>query len=348
MVGKIVGNCPHSSGQARSVPECAAKIRSAASALSPKVVQKYLRLNVEQFQFKHDMWMLIFQKRQFWLAIGLLLVGISFLVFPSYGAYCESDRANNYYCAAYSVAMTLGHVVESHNGAITALATIFIGLFTYTLKRSTDKMWGAGERQIKTARQIATIQARQMRASIREAARSADAASRNARAFMSAERAYLFIQINSETASDIVSKYGFWNKSVGMFEDDVDTPSVGYSFKNFGRTAAILKEFSNQLVFLPDFPNVSEYKIRESMPDELIVEPSGTSAILGCLLEATFTVGNAVDFQERKASFWFYGYVKFDDAFGREHEWRWRFRYRRGDSGFRLVYYREFPDETQS
>jgi hypothetical protein len=36
------------------------------------------------------------------------------------------------------------------------------------------------------------------------------------------------------------------------------------------------------------------------------------------------------------------------DAFGREREWRWRFRYARGDGGFRLVYYREFPDDEES
>ena len=66
------------------------------------------------------------------------------------------------------------------------------------------------------------------------------------------------------------------------------------------------------------------------------------------MLGTTFTAGGAVDFQNRKCSFWFYGYVKFDDAFGREHEWRWRFRYRRGDGRFRPVYYREFPDETEN
>jgi hypothetical protein len=219
--------------------------------------------------------------------------------------------------------------------------TLLLAWFTGILAVSTIGLWIVSWRS-------GNKQSRDMEASLTVNRIAADAANRSAKAFMRAERAYLFIQIKSETASDIVSKYGFWEKSVSMFDDDIDTPSVGYSFRNFGRTAAILKEFSNHLVFATDFPNAAEYTIREGNPDELIVEPNGTSTILGCLLETTFTVGSAVDFQNRKASFWFYGYVKFDDAFGREHEWRWRFRYRRGDGRFRLVYYLEFPDETES
>jgi hypothetical protein len=241
-----------------------------------------------------------------------------------------------------------GEFLKQDGEAITAFFTLMVGFFTAALWFSTDKLWRAGERQIQTSRQIAAIQARQTRVSNREAARAADAASRNANAFMKAERGYLFIKINTETVAKIVSTYGRWDKSLSMFKDEVDTPSVAYSFKNFGRTAAVLKEFSNHLVFQPDFPSVAEYRIRDSVPDELVVEPGKTSAILGCLMEGTFTVGKCVAFQERKAAFWFYGYVKFDDSFGREHEWRWRFRYQRGDGRFRLVYYREFPDETES
>jgi hypothetical protein len=60
------------------------------------------------------------------------------------------------------------------------------------------------------------------------------------------------------------------------------------------------------------------------------------------------TVGKCVDFQKRQAAFWFYGYVKFADVFGREHEWRYRFRYKRGDGAFRMEYFREFPGPPDS
>jgi hypothetical protein len=267
---------------------------------------------------------------------------------PGGGGYSDHKGYEKDDCATHEGIIVAGveWLFDSPPEIWTAFASLMIAVFTGTLWYSTDKLWRSGEHQIQTSRQVAAIQARQTRISNREAKRAADAANRNARAFMSAERAYLFIQINEETASDIVSKYGRYNQSADMFDEELDTPSVGYSFKNFGRTAAILKEFSDQLVFAADLSNVAEYSIRESMPDELVVEPGAPSAILGCLLNTTFNVGNAVDFRNRKAAFWFYGYVKFDDAFGREHEWRWRFRYRRGDGRFRLVYYREFPDET--
>jgi hypothetical protein len=72
-------------------------------------------------------------RKRFWLAAALLFVGISFLVFPTYSRYCDSKEANNYYCAAYSVAVALGHAVQKYNGAITAIATAIIGIFTATL-----------------------------------------------------------------------------------------------------------------------------------------------------------------------------------------------------------------------
>jgi hypothetical protein len=61
-------------------------------------------------------------------------------------------------------------------------------------------------------------------------------------------------------------------------------------------------------------------------------------------MEDTFTVGHEVRFQTRKVAVWFYGFVVFDDAFGREHRFEYRFCFKGGSSGFRLEYYREFPD----
>lgn len=63
----------------------------------------------------------------------------------------------------------------------TALSSILIAIFTGTLWISTDKLWHSGERQIKTSRQIAAIQARQTRTSNKQAARAADAAEKSTR-----------------------------------------------------------------------------------------------------------------------------------------------------------------------
>jgi hypothetical protein len=109
-----------------------------------------------------------------------------------------------------------------------------------------------------------------------------------------------------------------------------------------------MKELSNRLVFQPTFPAIAEYTIRESVPEQRVVMPGQSSMIMACLMEDTMTVEKCVEFQKRKGIFWFYGYVKFDDVFGREHEWRYRFSYKRGYGGFRLDYFREFPGSNQN
>jgi hypothetical protein len=81
------------------------------------------------------------RKRLFWLSGVLFALGVSFLIFPPYKIYCSSNQANDYYCAAYGVTVALGQFVDEHAGAVAAVATIFIGLFTYTLYSATRTLW---------------------------------------------------------------------------------------------------------------------------------------------------------------------------------------------------------------
>jgi len=48
-----------------------------------------------------------------------------------------------------------GEFIRKNDGVITSIATIFIALFTLTLWRSTDKLWKAGELQIRAAEKAA-------------------------------------------------------------------------------------------------------------------------------------------------------------------------------------------------
>jgi len=96
--------------------------------------------------------MLIRRNLLFWLAVSLLAVGIAFLILQPYEEYCESDYANNYYCAAYEVTMALSAFVDVHSGAFTALATVAIAAFTFTLWWSTRGMLRAANESITLAR----------------------------------------------------------------------------------------------------------------------------------------------------------------------------------------------------
>jgi hypothetical protein len=205
-----------------------------------------------------------------------------------------------------------------------------VSLFTFVLAISTLGLWVVTWRS-------GVRQSRQTRESLREARR-------NTAAFMSAEKANVFIEIKESTVAKIVGSYGLWDKTTSMFPDVVESPCVAYFFSNIGRTAAIIREISNQLVFLADFPNGADYSIREPFPERPVIMPDKTSDIFVCCMEDAMTVGKCVDFQAQRGAFWFYGYVIFADVFGRQHEWRYRFSYKRGYGGFRLDYFREFTE----
>jgi hypothetical protein len=87
------------------------------------------------------------------LAYALLFVGIALLLIPPYKEYCEGAQSNNYYCAAYEIATSLGTFIEAHNGAFTALATAAVAWFTWTLWQSSEKMWDATSSALNLARQ---------------------------------------------------------------------------------------------------------------------------------------------------------------------------------------------------
>jgi hypothetical protein len=112
---------------------------------------------------------------------ALGLVDRASLLFAPCSEYGSPDsnekRANQYNCSIREGIIVAGaeRLIEVPPEVWTALATIAVAFFTLTLWRSTDKLWHAGERQLRTSRQIAALQARQTRSAIKEASRSADA-----------------------------------------------------------------------------------------------------------------------------------------------------------------------------
>jgi hypothetical protein len=55
----------------------------------------------------------------------------------------------------YEIGIKVAHVLDKAGGIITALTTIAMAIFTFVLKRATDKLSDAGERQIGIASQMA-------------------------------------------------------------------------------------------------------------------------------------------------------------------------------------------------
>ena len=91
--------------------------------------------------------------------VVLVLAALSFFI-PIYPEICSGDeQPGNEACSTHYIAtfvlLSVGEFLEAHDGAIVAIATIFIAWFTYQLrsatvglKDSTDKFWSAGKSQI--------------------------------------------------------------------------------------------------------------------------------------------------------------------------------------------------------
>jgi hypothetical protein len=114
--------------------------------------------------------------------------------------------------------------------AVLAVATIVLGIATVALYLSAEK-------QTDIATQ--TNQASQ---------KAADAAALNAQALIDAERARLYPVIRKTNLHEVLGGAKFFDNSPTMDEREVARPEVDLSFKNLGRTTAILHEISAQLV----------------------------------------------------------------------------------------------------
>jgi hypothetical protein len=62
----------------------------------------------------------------------------------------------------YEIGIKVAHVLDKAGGIVTALTTIAMAIFTFTLKRATDKLSDAGKRQIGIAAQMAELARQQV------------------------------------------------------------------------------------------------------------------------------------------------------------------------------------------
>ena len=119
------------------------------------------------------------RERIFWLILGAIYVVGLIALIPAHGEICkESTKTGEEACTTYRlvpfIVIEVGKVLDALGIAITALATIAIAWFTWSLRRSTDKLWDAGERQLKLLAETSVTQSRDMQASIAMAKEAAE------------------------------------------------------------------------------------------------------------------------------------------------------------------------------
>jgi hypothetical protein len=213
-----------------------------------------------------------------------------------------------------------------------------VAFFTAALVGATGLLYRAGERQLSLNRNFFSRQARAMAESNSVARQAAEAASTNARAAIAAERAYLFIVIDR----DSIEMYSGSPKEIppDVLTDYAKYLSVRFIIKNFGKTPAIVKQISHQIMHYAELPEALEYA-----PDlDTVIPPLGegeSSDVITAGPHSTITVHDAKFAIMGDSAIWFYGYIIYDDVFGSEIQLRFRWKYC-GSGPLRLDYQREF------
>ena len=186
------------------------------------------------------------------LVICVVLVIVSFFI-PLYPEICSKNEytyqkdCSTHYIAVFLIRY-LGEAIEAHNGAIVAVATIFIAGFTYQLraatiglKDSTNKLWEAGEKQYGVAKQ------------------AADAADLSARAAIAIELPIIRINPGSLGFSSSESSQGYWIGNVIL--------------SNLGRTKAFPIEIQIGYTVGNGLPESPIYQFSKPFLPNDIIEP---------------------------------------------------------------------------
>jgi hypothetical protein len=208
-----------------------------------------------------------------WIVIGTVLLLLALRFIPYYGQICEpAGEAKVANCTSHQllpfIVLEAAQFLDKMGGAITAVATIAIAIFTFTLKRATDKLWDAGERQLNLLAATSAAQSKDMQASIRAATDSANAAiTSNQIAMTNSER-----QLRaSVTVQDINMVTHRLPGRIGTYNDDVIPGAVHtYRFsvilKNGGMTPAInartnisRNRFNNEMPADFHFPDLANF-----------------------------------------------------------------------------------------
>jgi hypothetical protein len=173
---------------------------------------------------------------------------------------------------------------------------------------------------------------------------AAGAALLNARAVLEAERARLHVVIERET----IGKLASWADDPGDRDDDrVANLEIAYSFKNYGKTPALIHEIGHKVVIQSTLPKERAYSLPAPLPIEPVIGAAATSAPITDVGIPDVTVGTARAIRDSQATLWFYGYVVYDDTYGWRRVFYFEFHYSSTSNGFRLSFCRETEEKRR-
>jgi hypothetical protein len=218
---------------------------------------------------------------------------------PRYADICEQAKnASNENCTTHNIAFVaiwhIGKFLEEHNGAVTAVATFFIAIFTVVLAVSTNKLWD----EARENRKLTIL-------SVNAAAASANASSRLAKASKRQLRAYLSV-----------------NTGIVIFQDEMKAQPfvVLPDCMNDGQTPAHEVSYNARADILP-YPLPDDFNFPEKSEQAVVT----STAVVGP--HRNFQLGAALDrfcdademnriLHGKSERLYVYGTVRYKDAFG--------------------------------
>lgn len=261
---------------------------------------------------------------------GLLVVAFESSDFQ--GEICEYNQATKHEdCTTYSLfpflLIKVFDTLNYYGVAITALATVFIGVFTLTLKLSTDNLWTAAKDQIAAAENAAKMQSRDMQASIAVAQSAANAANKSAKVAEDAltvlEKPYVFIDRRIALSKSIMEIKDF----KALNADSLCHIGVEYFIINHGRTPAIIKNLTTTMLIVANIPEHRTITGTPEIPTAIGMAQGVPDGPLKCLSNEAATVVICDEILRGCKFLFFYGQISYRDVFSYEYLTGFGWRY---------------------
>jgi len=253
------------------------------------------------------------REKIFWLTLGTVYVVGLIALIPAHGEICKDGaKTGEEACTSYSllpfVFIKIGQALDALGVAITALATIAIAWFTWSLRRSTDKLWDAGERQLKLLDDTSAAQSRDMQASVAAAEAAVSVAQDTARRQL---RAYVCVAGLIRT------------KDPG--EPDGPGFAIWIDVKNVGQTPAY-DLFHWAKIDVREFPLNGGFDIYcVESPSRCIIS-SGDKNIAFTAFKRDLTPLEEQAILANGKAIYVYGEIDYRDIFGKRYINQFRFR----------------------
>lgn len=215
-------------------------------------------------------------------------------------------------------------VISRHDKSIIAIFTGVLAISTIGLWTATVRLWKAGDQQLELIASNASIQSRDMEASIAVADRAARAAELSAQASIGlqlprlvVEAAFLF-RPGQPHGADQPYTVPIENGAAPEWSQ------AAAPFSNVGNTNAFLSEECIEYFVGPRLPETPPYNRVIPLPSGFIIKNSNTwhARIGNRFIHLTTEQREAMETIELSHSLWVYGFLRFTDFLGNPHECR--------------------------